>query len=195
MLLFEESPTRIFLNLDPVNIWNGYQSKGGSISFTICYNVVLHRSHKIFHSNRMSKEVPFTATFLAVKLLDIGLITVYFFVLGTLAAKGFDLLFGELDHKKYRNRPLWLLFIEIILHLFLLGVVAYALRNTVGLIPYPLDGVAGYNHFRLKELEGGEVMALVLVLFQKNLRTKLLYFVNRAFGISVNNIESNESRN
>jgi hypothetical protein len=143
----------------------------------------------------MSKEVPFTATFLAVKLLDIGLITVYFFVLGTLAAKGFDLLFGELDHEKYRNRPLWLLFIEIILHLFLLGVVAYALRNTVGLIPYPLDGVAGYNHFRLKELEGGEVMALVLVLFQKNLRTKLLYFVNRAFGISVNNIESNESRN
>jgi len=151
---------------------------------------ILRREYKNLDCNRMPKEVPFTATFLGVKLLDIGLTTTYFFVIGILAAKGFDTLFGDLDHEEYRTRSLWLLFIEIVLHLFLLGVVAYALRNIIELIPYPLHGVAGYDHFRLKELEGGEVMALVLILFQKNLHAKVLYFVNRAFGISVKEIES-----
>jgi len=131
----------------------------------------------------MRKEVPFTATFLGVKLLDIGLTTVYFFVLGILAARMFDSAFGRFEHKEYKTRSLWLMFIEIIFHLFCLGVVAYALRNIIGLIPYPLNGVAGYDHFRLKELEGGEVMALVLILFQHNLQMKVRYFVNRLFGI------------
>jgi len=48
-----------------------------------------------------------------------------------------------------------------------------------------LDGVAGFQHTRLKELDGGEVMALVLILFQRNLIDKVFYFVNRLLGISV----------
>ena len=82
------------------------------------------------------------------------------------------------------------LFLEIVAHLFLIGVVAYALRNFVRLIPYPFNGIAGYNHFRLKELEGGEVMALVLILFQKNLQEKVLYFVDSMLGISAHVIEA-----
>jgi len=39
-------------------------------------------------------------------------------------------------------------------------------------------------------LEGGEVMALVLILFQKKLHAKVLYFVNRVFGIDVKDIEA-----
>jgi hypothetical protein len=138
----------------------------------------------------MPNEVPFTAAFLGVKLLDIGLTTIYFFVVGIMAAKGFDNVFGEINHEDYRQKPIWLLFLDIIVHLFVLGVVAYALRNIVQMIPYPLNGVAGYDHFRLKELEGGEVMALVLILFQKNLHAKVLYFVNRVFGIDVKDIEA-----
>jgi hypothetical protein len=138
----------------------------------------------------MPNEVPFTAAFLGVKLLDIGLTTIYFFVVGILAAKGFDTVFGEINHEDYRNKSIGLLFLDIIVHLFILGVVAYALRNIVQMIPYPLNGMAGYDHFRLKELEGGEVMALVLILFQKNLHAKVLYFVNRVFGIDVKDIEA-----
>ena len=146
--------------------------------------------YKIVVSNRMPNEVPFTAAFLGVKLLDIGLTTIYFFVVGIIAAKAFDRVFGEINHEDYRQKPIWLLFLDIIVHLFILGVVAYALRNIIQLIPYPLNGVAGYDHFRLKELEGGEVMALVLILFQKNLHAKVLYFVNRVFGIDVKDIEA-----
>lgn len=120
--------------------------------------------------------VPYTPAFLGVKLLDIGYVTFWFFAFGLVFAKGFDLLYGKFDELKYKNQPKWKLFLEIILHVFAIGVVAYILRNIVELIPFPLDGVAGFRHSLLKELEGGHILTVVLILFQKNLEEKVKYF-------------------
>jgi len=133
----------------------------------------------------MSKEAPYTLQFLGVKLLDIGLVSVYFFVIGIAVAKVFDYIYGDFDKEKYEKHSKLRLFFEIVLHLFLLGVVAYLLRNIVERIPFPLDGLAGFDHGRLKELEGGHVMAIVMILFQKNLQDKIAYFVKSVFGITV----------
>jgi len=133
----------------------------------------------------MPKEAPYTPTFVAVKLLDIGLVTIYFFVLGLAAAKAFDAVMGDFNEDNFKDVPLWRLFLEIVAQLFALGIIAYILRNLVRLIPFPLDGVAGFHHQRLKELDGGEVMALVLILFQRNLIDKVLYFVKRVLAIHV----------
>jgi len=133
----------------------------------------------------MPKEAPYTPTFVAVKLLDIGLVTIYFFVLGLAAAKAFDAVMGDFNEDNFKDVPLWRLFLEIVAQLFALGIIAYILRNLVRLIPFPLDGVAGFHHLRLKELDGGEVMALVLILFQRNLIDKVLYFVKRVLAIHV----------
>ena len=132
----------------------------------------------------MPKEAAYTPAFVAVKLLDIGLVTIYFFVLGLAAAKGFDAIMGEFKEERLDKVPIWRLFLEIIAQLFALGIIAYILRNVVKLIPFPLDGVAGFHHERLKELDGGEVMALVLILFQRNLIDKVLYFVKRVLAIN-----------
>jgi hypothetical protein len=135
----------------------------------------------------MPKDAAFTPAFVAVKLLDIGLVTIYFFVLGLAAAKGFDAVMGEFKEENFDEVPLWKLFLQIVAQLFALGIIAYVLRNVVKLIPFPLDGVAGFQHERLKELDGGEVMALVLILFQRNLIDKVLYFVKRVLAINVPN--------
>lgn len=135
----------------------------------------------------MPKEAAFTPAFLAVKLLDIGLVTIYFFVFGLAAAKGFDAIMGEFKEENFDDVPLWQLFLQIVTQLFALGIIAYILRNVVKLIPFPFDGVAGFRHQRLKELDGGEVMALVLILFQRNLIDKVLYFVRRVLAINVPN--------
>ncbi len=137
----------------------------------------------------MASDPPFTPLFLAVKLLDIGLVTTYFFVFGIVIAKLFDLFYGKFNKEDYDKKSQILVFLEIVLHLFLIGVVAYALRNLVGFIPFPLEGVAGFRHERLKELEGGHVLALVMVLFQKNLLKKISYFADRVFGIKDTPIE------
>lgn len=128
-------------------------------------------------------EVPFTASFLAVKLVDIGLTTTYFFVTGLVFAKMFDLFYGKFNADDYKNKNIGLLFLEIVFHLFLIGVVAYGLRNLVGLIPYPLDGVAGFEHKRLKELSGGTALSMIMLFFQRNLRDKIEYFAERVLGI------------
>lgn len=133
----------------------------------------------------MPKEAAYTPAFVAVKLLDIGLVTIYFFVLGLAAAKGFDSVMGEFKEENFDDVPLWMLFLQIVTQLFALGIIAYVLRNVVKMIPFPLDGVAGFHHNRLKELDGGEVMALVLILFQRNLIDKVLYFVKRVLAIKV----------
>lgn len=133
----------------------------------------------------MPKEAAYTPAFVAVKLLDIGLVTIYFFVFGLAAAKGFDAVMGEFKEENFDDVPLLTLFLQIIAQLFALGIIAYVLRNIVKLIPFPLDGVAGFHHSRLKELDGGEVMALVLILFQRNLIDKVIYFVKRVLVINV----------
>ena len=133
----------------------------------------------------MPKDAAYTPAFVLVKLLDIGLVTIYFFVLGLAAAKGFDAVMGEFKEENFTKVPLWRLFLEIVAQLFALGIIAYVLRNLVKLIPFPLDGVAGFHHERLKELDGGEVMALVLILFQRNLIDKVLYFVKRVLAINL----------
>ena len=106
------------------------------------------------------------------------------FVFGITFAKLFDLVYGKFDEDNYKKVSSIRIFFEIVFHLFLIGVVAYALRNVVGLIPFPFEGVAGFKHDRLKELEGGHVLALVLVLFQKNLLKKISYFAKRVLGIT-----------
>jgi hypothetical protein len=133
--------------------------------------------------NLGQKNVPFTPLFLAVKLTDIGLVTVYYFVFGITAAKLFDIVYGQFRPENYEKVSSFRLFLEIVLHLFLIGVVSYLLRNIVSAIPFPLEGVAGFRHERLKELEGGHVLAIVMVLFQKNLIDKIKYFANRVLGI------------
>jgi hypothetical protein len=136
------------------------------------------------NSANTGKETPFTPAFLAVKLFDIGLTTMYFFVFGLIAAKLMDKVLDMFHGEDYEKVPLWQLFLEIIFQLIFIGVVGYSLRNLVSLIPFPLNGVAGFDHSRLKELEGGEVLVVVFILFQRNLYDKVVYFANKVLGIT-----------
>lgn len=137
----------------------------------------------------MRTKVPFTGTFLAVKMLDIGLVTVYFFIFGIVVAKWFDYI-NTLDPVKYEEQHSFVMFLDIVMQLFLLGIVAYVLRNIIELIPFPFEGVAGFRHHRLKELHGGPALEFVLLFFQQNLRKKIGLFAKKVFGIQVDFLSS-----
>jgi hypothetical protein len=128
----------------------------------------------------------YTPTFLAAKMLGISYVTVLYFFLGLGVAKGFDALYGEFNKHDYeetgKNRSLVWLTADILFHIVLLAVVFYTLRNIVERIPFPLDGLGGYQHHRLKELEGGPVLEFVGLFFQRNLKKKSYYFMKRVFG-------------
>lgn len=130
----------------------------------------------------MLKDPEYNPAFVLIKLMDIGLVTLYFFAFGLIFAKLFDAVYGRFERDSYKNKSTFALFGEIVIHVFLIGVVAYVMRNVVEMIPSPVDGIAGFQHSRLKELEGGHILIVATILFQKNLQEKVLLLGER-FGI------------
>jgi hypothetical protein len=117
--------------------------------------------------------------FLLAKVLDIGLVTVYYFFFGILIALGIDRVLGKFKEENYKDVNTLRLAGEICIHLFALGILAYALRNLIGFIPFPLEGFGGFHHKQLKEIDGGIIISFVLIFFQSNLNDKITYFNNR----------------
>ena len=115
----------------------------------------------------------------SVKILDIGFITVIYFLIAFFSSVYIDDKLGKFDPKKADKKNIGLLFGEVCLHIYLIGVFTYVIRNLIELIPYPLNGIDGYDHKKLKELGGGVVFTFVFFIFQTNLREKLLYLYQR----------------
>lgn len=136
--------------------------------------------------NHKKTAPPYTPAFVVVKLTDIGITYTYFFVIGLIVAKVFDYMYSHvLDESEtdWETYPISLFTLNILFHFFLIGVTVYLIRNIVGAIPYPLDGVAGYQHHRLKELGGGAVLIFMIFLFQKNLTDKVKIYAHRVLGV------------
>ncbi len=123
----------------------------------------------------------YTAPFLFAKIAGIGYVTTIYFIAGIALAKLFDAIYGKFDKKEHEQggRSLFSLGAEIVFHMFLISVMIYILRNIVERIPYPLEGVGGYQHSRLKELGSAPILSVVTVLFQKNFKDKTNYFVKQ----------------
>ena len=119
-------------------------------------------------------------SFLAVKLLGISFVTVIYFLLGFLSAKSLDLFFNHYDkNKDDKNQPIWQVFLEIIVRLCFLGILIYIARNLVECIPFPLNGVAGFDYFKLKELNSEFIFTIPLFIFHENFISKLKLIYNR----------------
>jgi hypothetical protein len=130
-------------------------------------------------------DPPYTPAFVSVKLIDIGITYTYFFVLGLIMAKVFDYIYIDIlqeNKTNWKTYPISIFTLNLILHFFLIGVAVYFIRNFVQLIPYPLEGVAGYHHYRLKELGGGAILTFMIFLFQENLSDKVQIYAKRVVG-------------
>lgn len=114
-----------------------------------------------------------------IKIIDIGFITIIYVFISFFTSVEIDNKLGKFNPIKANKKSLFRIFLELCLHIYLIGVYIYIVRNIIELIPYPLQGYEGYDHIRLKELGGGVMFAFVFFSFQYNLREKMLYFYNR----------------
>ena len=73
----------------------------------------------------------YSLAFLTAKLLDIGLVTVYYFLSAFTLSWLVDRWMGPFDEEKAGKRPLVYIILEVIFQFFLLGVLAYIVRNIV----------------------------------------------------------------
>ena len=114
----------------------------------------------------------------SIKMLDIGYLTILYFIVGYSISNQFNKLFNEFyindKHDKYK------LMLELCSQLFILGILVYIIRNLVQLIPFPLNGIYGYKHNKHKVHELTENIGLNFGVFyaQKNLDLKLKYILD-----------------
>ena len=66
---------------------------------------------------------------------------------------------------------------ELILQIWIITLVVNAVRSTR--IPSPLQGIAGFNHFKLTEVQDQTFFTYVFMFSQRNFITKLLYTIER----------------
>lgn len=117
-----------------------------------------------------------------IKVLDIGYLTALYFALGFAASLALDRAYGEFDLDRARATSVPVLALQATGQLWVLGVVVYALRNLVGALPFPLDGVAGFDHARVREVQGSAIVVFALLLFQNNMAARLKHLYDRVRG-------------
>ena len=74
------------------------------------------------------------------------------------------------------------LLIELCLCVALIGITSYILRNVLQLIPFPLQGVNGYDHMKVKEVMSGQWITLVLFRFSTHMINRLVILQKRTTG-------------
>jgi len=121
----------------------------------------------------------YTIPFLTAKLLDIGCVTVYYFFAAFVLSWIVDRWMGPFDKEHHEKKPLLRLIAEILFQFFLLGVLTYVMRNIIGRIPFPLEGLGGFQHERLKEAHEAGVFVIVFLFFQEHLALSLKHLAVR----------------
>lgn len=110
----------------------------------------------------------------SIKMLDIGILTIIYFTVGYFSSWLINKIYYPFDPAEPHSKPL--LFLEVCAQLFVIGILVYIIRNLVQLIPWPLEGIFGYEHKRLKEFASGGVALMFGVFYaQENIKDRLTY--------------------
>ena len=119
----------------------------------------------------------------SIKIVDIAYVSVIYATIIITFSVLFDYLIGAVDEKKEAEKNIALVILECWLHICLIAITAYVVRNIVERIPFPLDGVRGFMHNKVKELGGGPIYGFLLFFYSKNLRRKVELLIDRITGV------------
>jgi hypothetical protein len=127
----------------------------------------------------MPKEEGYKTGIIALKFLDIFLLSGYYFIAGFFIASAIDFVIGKFSSQNDETKPTWQLFAEAIWYTFVLLVVFYIVRNIIERIPFPFDGLYGFQHSRVKERTGDVIFVFILFYYQEFYVQKLKFLHNR----------------
>ena len=108
-----------------------------------------------------------------IKLLDLGYIGAGHFLAGFALSRIIDSLFGSFDADAEKKKSTIFIVCEIILLLWMNSIIFYAVKNILELVPSPFNGIAGFDHNRVKELHSAPLLAFSLLYYQTRLQSKL----------------------
>jgi hypothetical protein len=127
------------------------------------------------------EKIATNPVFYTVKIADIMFIVVLYFVIGyytsLIVNNIIDVLFGT----DYESLTIGELVFELIFQICLNFIICRIAKKFINNIPFPLEGVAGFTHYKLKEFTegGGNVWALGLLLYQRSFVKKFTNLKNK----------------
>jgi len=110
-----------------------------------------------------------------IKIIDIGYIAILYFISAYFLGYYLDSFFVYLYGIKYETKTQFILLLEILSQIIAIGIVTYIVKNLIELIPFPLNGISGFDHQRVKELKSAGFFTVFIVIFQTNFQNKLSY--------------------
>lgn len=113
------------------------------------------------------------------KIADIGYITILYAISALVITKAFDRISQSIDTEDNKTKSSSRLFFEIVLYLWVAGIVIYIIRNLMAFVPSPFEGVYGLEHLRVKELDRAGVFVFIFFYFGKALKEKLTILYDR----------------
>ncbi len=132
----------------------------------------------------MATHAPFSLdlSFRVVKILDIGYISAIYYVTALYLSILIDGLYGEFDRAAADKKSTARLVAEVVGQIWVITTISYIMRNVVEYIPSPFHGVAGHNHYRLKELAGATMFIIMFMFYQRNFKARAEYLYGRVHG-------------
>ena len=118
----------------------------------------MNNTSVITYPNTISFEILIRS----IKILDIGFITIIYFIFAILVAKLLNYFFGTYKHESDKNKSKYIVGLELCGIIWLMGVSTYLIRNLVELIPSPFENVYEFHHHKVKELSSAGVYTLIL---------------------------------
>jgi membrane protease YdiL (CAAX protease family) len=117
--------------------------------------------------------------FQIVKMADIGFITILYATIALFLAKVFDIFDQPLERKAEEKKQTLQIFLEFLLIMFFVGVIAYLAQQLVNCIPSPFEGQYGLEHHRIKALGNVGIFIFIFLYFQDHLKQKMQYLFDR----------------
>ena len=117
--------------------------------------------------------------FRTIKIIDIAYITLLYFIIGYHSSYFLNEIFVKLYGTDFEKKTNFRLLMEVFTQIACIGIVSYIGRNLAQIIPFPLDGVNGFVHSKVKELSNGAFLTVFLITFQYSMQDKLLFIKNR----------------
>lgn len=114
-------------------------------------------------------------SFLVVKLLAIVYFSLFYFIIGFIASLGLNKLVSkeEDNEKEVPEDNILRLLVESIVIFSVVSLIFYFLRKVIKHIPFPLEGISGFQTKKLKELNGVALLAPIFMTYQVNFVSKL----------------------
>jgi membrane protease YdiL (CAAX protease family) len=121
-----------------------------------------------------------TWKFMLVKMMDMGYIATIYAILSALALFTVYTVFGKYEKKEDKAKSSLQLALEAIGLLWGTGIFFYLVRNVVGdHLPSPFHGLAGYDHYKLKEFANAGVFMFLFMQFFAPLKEKIKILYDR----------------